>query len=83
MNKLIKAHKYIIQTIKEQLGLTDYGIYWLAFLEGGLTVWLIMYYFSIKWSHQKRGKNCLFFIFNWITVHYLLIIFCYLFSKQL
>tara|TARA_B100000212_G_scaffold314933_1_gene268789 strand:- start:251 stop:397 length:147 start_codon:yes stop_codon:yes gene_type:complete len=48
MNKLIKAHKYIIQTIKEQLGLTDYGIYWLAFLEGGLTVWLIMYYFSIK-----------------------------------
>ena len=41
MKELIKAHKNIIRTVKEQMGLSDYGMYWLAFLEGGLTVWLI------------------------------------------
>ena len=41
MKELIKAHKNIIRTVKEQMGLSDYGMYWLAFLEGGLTIWLI------------------------------------------
>ena len=41
MKKLIKYHKKLIQTIKEQMGLTDYGFYWLAFIEGGLTIWVL------------------------------------------
>ena len=40
MKELIKAHKNIIRTVKEQMSLSDYGMYWLAFLEGGLTIWL-------------------------------------------
>ena len=41
MNGLIKTHKKLISKFKEDLGLTDYGIYWLAFIEGGLTIWLL------------------------------------------
>ena len=41
MKELIKAHKNIIRTVKEQMGLSDYGMYGLAFLEGGLTFWLL------------------------------------------
>ena len=41
MKDLIQAHKKIIKTVKEQLGFSDYGMYWLAFLEGGLTIWLL------------------------------------------
>ena len=41
MKNLIQAHKKLIITVKEQFGLSDYGIYWLAFLEGGLTIWLL------------------------------------------
>jgi len=46
MKNLIKAHKNLIKTVKEQMGLSDYGMYWLAFLEGGLTIWLIERLFS-------------------------------------
>ena len=41
MKDLIQAHKKLIKTVKEQMGFSDYGMYWLAFLEGGLTIWLI------------------------------------------
>jgi len=41
MKVLIQAHKKLIKTVKEQTGLSDYGMYWLAFLEGGLTIWLL------------------------------------------
>ena len=41
MKDLIKAHKKLIKTVKEQMGFSDYGMYWLAFLEGGLTIWLL------------------------------------------
>ena len=41
MKDLIQAHKKLIKTVKEQMGFSDYGMYWLAFLEGGLTVWLV------------------------------------------
>ena len=41
MKELIQAHKNIIRAVKEQLGLSEYGFYWLAFLEGGLTIWLL------------------------------------------
>jgi len=41
MKALIQAHKNIIKTVKEQMGFSDYGMYWLAFLEGGLTIWLL------------------------------------------
>ena len=40
MKDLIQAHKKLIKTVKEQMGFSDYGMYWLAFLEGGLTIWL-------------------------------------------
>ncbi len=41
MRNLIKIHKNLIKTVKEQMGLSDYGMYWLAFIEGGLTIWLL------------------------------------------
>ena len=41
MKDLIQAHKQLIKTVKEQMGFSDYGMYWLAFLEGGLTIWLL------------------------------------------
>ena len=41
MKDLIRAHKKLILTVKEQMGFSDYGMYWLAFIEGGLTIWLL------------------------------------------
>jgi len=41
MKDLIQAHKILIKAVKEQMGLSDNGMYWLAFLEGGLTIWLL------------------------------------------
>ena len=41
MKDIIQAHKKLIKTVKEQMGFSDYGMYWLAFLEGGLTIWLL------------------------------------------
>ena len=41
MKGLIQAHKKLIKTVKEQMGFSDYGMYWLAFLEGGLTIWFL------------------------------------------
>ena len=41
MKDLIQTHKKLIKTVKEQMGFSDYGMYWLAFLEGGLTIWLL------------------------------------------
>ena len=41
MKDLIQAHKKLIKTVKQQMGFSDYGMYWLAFLEGGLTIWLL------------------------------------------
>ena len=41
MKDLIQAHKKLIKTVKVQMGFSDYGMYWLAFLEGGLTIWLL------------------------------------------
>ena len=41
MKDFIQAHKKLIKTVKEQMGFSDYGMYWLAFLEGGLTIWLL------------------------------------------
>ena len=41
MKKLINTHKQIILTVKKEMNLSDYGMYWLAFLEGGLTIWFL------------------------------------------
>ena len=41
MKNLIEAHKSVIKAVKNQLGLSEYGMYWIAFLEGGLTFWLL------------------------------------------
>ena len=41
MKDLIQVHKKLIKTVKDQMGFSDYGMYWLAFLEGGLTIWLL------------------------------------------
>ena len=41
MKNIIHAHKKLIETVKHQMGLTNYGMYWLAFIEGGLTIWLL------------------------------------------
>ena len=41
MKGLIQAHKKLISTVKEQMGFSDYGMYWLAFIEGVLTIGLL------------------------------------------
>ena len=38
MREIIEKHKKLLKVVKEQTGLSDYGMYWLAFLEGGLTI---------------------------------------------
>jgi len=50
MKDLIQAHKKLIKTVKEQMGFSDYGMYWLAFLEGGLTIWFWIEFFSTGYS---------------------------------
>ena len=41
MKRLIEQHKKLLEMLKVQLGLSEYGMYWLAFLEGGLTIWFL------------------------------------------
>ena len=41
MREVIEKHKKLLRTVKQQTGLSDYGMYWLAFLEGGLTIWFL------------------------------------------
>ncbi len=41
MRDLIEKHKKLIKTVQDQTGLSSYGMYWLAFLEGGLTIWFL------------------------------------------
>ena len=41
MKDLIKAHKKLVITVKEQMGFSIGGMYWLAFIEGGLTIWIL------------------------------------------
>ena len=40
MKDLIQAHKKLISTVKEQMGFSDYGMYWLALLKV-ITIWLL------------------------------------------
>ena len=38
MKDLIQAQKKLIKTVKEQMVVSDYGTYWLAFLGRGLNI---------------------------------------------
>jgi len=67
MKDLIQAHKKFIKTVKEQMGFSDYGMYWVAFLEGGLTIWLLdriffhwlkfLYYFEPSSSNYCEWQS--------------------------
>ena len=58
MKDLIQAHKKLIKTVKEQMGFSDYGMYWLAFLEGGLTIWLLdRIFFHTKTINDELTKK--------------------------
>ena len=59
MKDLIQAHKKLIKTVKEQMGFSDYGMYWLAFLEGGLTIWLLdrIFFHWLKFYFLFRSKK--------------------------
>ena len=57
MKDLIQAHKKLIKTVKEQMGFSDYGMYWLAFLEGGLTIWLLDRIFSVSYTHLRAHET--------------------------
>ncbi len=41
MKELINSHKNMLRMIKRQMGLSEYGMYWLAFFEGGLSIWFL------------------------------------------
>ena len=41
MKKLIKMHKALIKQVTNKFNLSDYELYWIAFFEGGLTIWII------------------------------------------
>ena len=51
MKNLIKAHKNLIKNVKDQMGFSDYAMYWLAFLEGGLTFWFLNRLFSPLYNY--------------------------------
>ena len=59
MKDLIQAHKKLISTVKEQMGFSDYGMYWLAFIEGGLTIWLLqrVFFHLFLASADARGSK--------------------------
>ena len=42
MKKLIKWHKSMIERAQKEMGLSNYTMYWMAFIEGALVMWLIM-----------------------------------------
>ena len=43
---LIKWHKSLVERAQKELGLSSYALYWSGFLEGALSVWIIMKVFS-------------------------------------
>ncbi len=42
VNKLINWHKSMLERAQKEMGLSNYTLYWMAFLEGALVMWLIM-----------------------------------------
>ena len=42
MKKLIKWHKSVLERLQKEMGLSNYTLYWMAFLEGALVMWVIM-----------------------------------------
>ena len=78
MKDLIQAHKRLISTVKEQMGFSDYGMYWLAFIEGGLTIWLFessffvgaskkfevsFHRYQLLAASKIKPNNCIYLIF--------------------
>tara|TARA_Y100001968_G_C19451262_1_gene768824 strand:+ start:6078 stop:6338 length:261 start_codon:yes stop_codon:yes gene_type:complete len=41
MDKLIEWHKSFIERAQKQLGISNYALYWLGFLEGALVMWIL------------------------------------------
>ncbi|KGG14914.1 MULTISPECIES: hypothetical protein [unclassified Prochlorococcus] len=42
MNKFINWHKSILERVQKEMGLSNYTLYWMAFLEGALVMWIII-----------------------------------------
>ncbi|AAQ00528.1 putative protein family PM-16 [Prochlorococcus sp. SS52] len=46
MKKLITWHKSMLERAQKEMGLSNYTLYWMAFFEGALVMWIIMKIFS-------------------------------------
>ena len=42
MKNLIQWHKSMLEKVRKEMGVSDYMMYWMAFLEGALVTWIIM-----------------------------------------
>ena len=42
MKKLIRWHKETLENAQKEMGISNYLMYWMAFLEGALLMWIFM-----------------------------------------
>ena len=42
MKKLIGWHKTTLERVQKEMGVSNYVMYWMSFLEGALVMWIIM-----------------------------------------
>ena len=42
MKKLLDWHRSLIERAQDQLGLSNYALYWAGILEGALYMWIIL-----------------------------------------
>ena len=54
---MIEMHKRQMEFWKSKLGISDYGVAWIAFLKG-LVIGLAVYHFLIAGQWEGYGKFC-------------------------
>ena len=55
---MIKMHKRQMEFWKSKLGISDYGVAWIAFLQG-LVIGLLIYHFLIAAQWERYGNSAL------------------------
>ena len=45
--KLIQWNKSLVERAQKEMGISNYALYWIGFLEGALVIWIIIKVISI------------------------------------
>ncbi len=54
MKKIIDWHKSFIESAQEQLGLSNYALYWFGVIEGALYMWILLK--VIPWIFGNKAQ---------------------------